>query len=144
MSSSLAEVSHSPTAYESDQHMFWRNCADEHACLTICCSHSLTAFPKTWLKLFEEKKTRRWRIYIYIIVLKTSYRCKFKLGIVVWFCVIIVWFCVIKKKIKRKVQRVPQSQTAAYPRHQKEEEEEKETDKTKQAQIKQTNEKHQD
>ena len=35
------------------------------------------------------------------------------------------------KKSKRKVQGVPQSQTAALPRHQKEEE----TDKSKQAQI---------
>ena len=45
-----------------------------------------------------------------------------------------------KKKIKnkRKVQGVPQSQTAALLRHQEEEE----TDKTKQAQIKQTYEKH--
>ena len=39
---------------------------------------------------------------------------------------------------KRKVQGVPQSQTAALPRHQEEEE----TDKTKQAQIEQTYEKH--
>ena len=45
-----------------------------------------------------------------------------------------------KKKSERKVQGVPQSQTAALPRHQ----EEKETDKTKQAQIEQTYEKHQD
>ena len=44
------------------------------------------------------------------------------------------------KKGKRKVQRVPQSQTAALFRHQEEEE----TDKTKQVQIKQTYEKHQD
>ena len=36
-----------------------------------------------------------------------------------------------KKKGKRKVQGMPQSQTAALPRHQEEEE----TDKTKQAQI---------
>ena len=42
------------------------------------------------------------------------------------------------KKGKRKVQRVPQSQTAALSRHQKEEE----TDKTKQAQIEQMYEKH--
>ena len=41
-------------------------------------------------------------------------------------------------KGKRKVQRVPQSQTAALPRHQVEEE----TDKTKQAQIEHTYEKH--
>ena len=40
----------------------------------------------------------------------------------------------LKKKGKRKVQGVPQSQTAALPRH----EEEMETDKTKQAQIEQT------
>ena len=40
---------------------------------------------------------------------------------------------------KRKVQGVPQSLAAAHPRH----EEEEETDKTKQAQIEQTHEKHQ-
>ena len=45
-----------------------------------------------------------------------------------------------KKAGKRKVQGVPQSQTAALPRHQEEEE----TDKTKQAQIEQTYKKHQD
>ena len=44
------------------------------------------------------------------------------------------------KKGKRKVQGVPQSQTAVLPRQQEEEE----TDKTKQAQIEQTYEKHQD
>ena len=44
------------------------------------------------------------------------------------------------KKSKRKVQGVPQSQTAALPRHQEEEE----TDKTKQAQIEQTYEKQQE
>ena len=38
------------------------------------------------------------------------------------------------KKGKRKVQGVPQSQTAALPRHQEEEE----TDKSKQAQTEQT------
>ena len=43
-----------------------------------------------------------------------------------------------QKKGKRKVQGVPQSQTAAFPRHKKEEE----TDKSKQAQIEQTYEKH--
>ena len=43
-----------------------------------------------------------------------------------------------KKKGKRKVQGVPQSQTAAHPRHQEEEK----TDKTKQAQIKHMYEKH--
>ena len=42
------------------------------------------------------------------------------------------------KKGKRKVQGVPQSQTAALPRPQVEEE----TDKCKQAQTKQTYEKH--
>ena len=44
------------------------------------------------------------------------------------------------KKGKRKVQGVPQLQTAALPRHQEEEE----TDKSKQAQIDQTYEKHYD
>ena len=43
-----------------------------------------------------------------------------------------------KKKDKIKVKGVPQSQTAALPRPQEEEE----TDKSKQAQIKQTYEKH--
>ena len=41
------------------------------------------------------------------------------------------------KKLK-EVQGVPQSQVAAFPRHQEEEE----TDKTKQAQIEQIYEKH--
>ena len=45
-----------------------------------------------------------------------------------------------RKKGKRKVQGVPQSQTAALPRPQEEEE----TDKSKQAQIEQTYEKHWD
>ena len=44
----------------------------------------------------------------------------------------------IPKKGKRKVQGVPQSQTAALPRPQEEEE----TDKSKQAQTEQTYEKH--
>ena len=44
----------------------------------------------------------------------------------------------IIKKGKRKTQGVQQSQTAALPRHQEEEE----TNKSKQAQIKQTYEKH--
>ena len=46
--------------------------------------------------------------------------------------------CSIGKKGKRKVQGVPQSQTAALPRPQEEEE----TDKSKQAQTEQTYEKH--
>ena len=44
------------------------------------------------------------------------------------------------KICKRKIQGVPQLQTAALPRHQEEEE----TDRTKQAQMEQTYEKHQD
>ena len=44
----------------------------------------------------------------------------------------------IPKKGKRKVQGVPQSQTAALPRLQ----EKQETDKSKQAQTEQTYEKH--
>ena len=43
-----------------------------------------------------------------------------------------------KKGRENKVQGVPQSQAAALLRHQEEEE----ADKTKQAQIEQTNEKH--
>ena len=45
---------------------------------------------------------------------------------------------IVGKKGKRKVQGVPQSQTAALPRPQEEEE----TDKSKQAQTEQTYEKH--
>ena len=44
----------------------------------------------------------------------------------------------LNKKVKRKVQGVPQSQTAALPRPREEEE----TDKSKQAQTEQTYEKH--
>ena len=46
--------------------------------------------------------------------------------------------CVLAPNKKRKDQGVPQSQTAALPRPQEEEE----TDKSKQAQTKQTYEKH--
>ena len=46
--------------------------------------------------------------------------------------------CIYLQKSKRKVQRVPQSQTAVLPRPQEEEE----TDKSKQAQTEQTYEKH--
>ena len=44
----------------------------------------------------------------------------------------------LQVKDKRKAQEIPQSQTAALPRHQEDEE----TDKTKQAQIEQTYGKH--
>ena len=54
------------------------------------------------------------------------------------FCYQPAGHSVTGKKSKRKVQGVPQSQTAALPRHQEEEE----TDKSKQAQIEQTYEKH--
>ena len=49
-------------------------------------------------------------------------------------------YCLLltRKKSTRKVQGVPQSQTAALPRPQEEEE----TDKSKQAQTEQTYEKH--
>ena len=48
------------------------------------------------------------------------------------------WMSDPSKKVKRKVQGVPQSQAAALPRHKQEEE----TDKNKQAQIEQKYEKH--
>ena len=51
---------------------------------------------------------------------------------------LVTFFSVTVKKGKRKVQGVPQSQTAALPRPQEEEE----TDKSKQAQTEQTYEKH--
>ena len=44
----------------------------------------------------------------------------------------------MEKKVRKKVQGVPESQTAALPRPQEEEE----TDKSKQAQTEQTYEKH--
>ena len=47
-------------------------------------------------------------------------------------------FAIAAKIGKRKVQGAPQTQTAALPRHQEEEE----TNKSKQAQIEQTYEKH--
>ena len=51
----------------------------------------------------------------------------------------IISFTVLtSKRGKKQVQGVPQSQIAALPRHQEEEE----TDKSKQAQVKQTYEKH--
>ena len=52
--------------------------------------------------------------------------------------VILVVYANSEKKGKRKVQGVPQSQTTALPRPQEQEE----TDKSKQAQIEQTYEKH--
>ena len=51
-----------------------------------------------------------------------------------------MWNNVVCIKGKRKVQGMQQSQAAAHHRH----EEEDETNKTKQAQIEQTREKHQD
>ena len=48
--------------------------------------------------------------------------------------------CLVVKKGKKKVQGVPQSQTAALPRPKEEEE----TDKSKQAQTERTYEKHYD
>ena len=50
----------------------------------------------------------------------------------------LIFFLFLLKKDTRKVQGVPQSQTAALPRPQEEEE----TDKSKQAQTEQTYEKH--
>ena len=55
----------------------------------------------------------------------------------VWNILVISDILIDTEKILEKV-RVPQSQTAAFPRHQEEEE----TDKIKQAQIEQTYEKH--
>ena len=52
----------------------------------------------------------------------------------------VILYVSIENKDKRKVQGVPQSQTAALTRHQEKEEK----DKTKQAQIEQAYEKHQD
>ena len=55
-----------------------------------------------------------------------------------WYITKTRLFKYIQKKSKRKVQGVPQPQTAALPRPQEEEE----TDKTKEAQTEQTYEKH--
>ena len=54
------------------------------------------------------------------------------------FHLLLFFFEQLCKKGKRKVQGVPQSQTAALPKPQEEEE----TDKSKQAQTEQTYEKH--
>ena len=66
----------------------------------------------------------------------------FRLELIVLLLLQICFFFVMReilwKKGKRKVQGVPQSQTAALPRPQEEEE----TDKSKQAQTEQTYEKH--
>ena len=59
---------------------------------------------------------------------------------VVCLCRLLNILANVSKKGKRKIQGVPRLQTAALPRHQDEEE----TDKTKQAQIEQPYEKHQD
>ena len=61
----------------------------------------------------------------------------FHLTLVLFICSLFRSIRVCEKG-KRKVQGVPQSQAVALPRHQEEEK----TDKTKQAQIEQTYEKH--
>ena len=63
---------------------------------------------------------------------------KKKKSVTAWFELTPVHVTAEKKERKRKVQGVPQSQTAVLPRHQEEEE----TDKSKQAQIEQTYVKH--
>ena len=75
-------------------------------------------------------------------VVYSTYRSKAVVPVLVLLFVAL-WFILrgdllYKKKGKGKVQGVPQSQTAALPRPQEEEE----TDKSKQAQIEQTYEKH--
>ena len=72
---------------------------------------------------------------------------KFPMKQIIWFITngffcfyskIECWYLLDDIKDKRNAQGVPQLQTAALPRHQEEEE----SDKTKQAQIEQTYEKH--
>ena len=41
MPSSLTEVFNGPTTCVSEQHRFWRDCADAQARLNLCCSHKL-------------------------------------------------------------------------------------------------------
>ena len=65
-----------------------------------------------------------------------SSRKKENIYLIIW----ILFLARAMKKKKRKVQGVPQSQTAALPRSQEEEE----TNKSKQAQTEQTYEKHKD
>ena len=38
---SVIDVSFWPFAYESEQHRFWRDCAEAQARLNLCCSHML-------------------------------------------------------------------------------------------------------
>ena len=83
--------------------------------------------------------TRGQNVYKYLQMFKFTF--KFTLTFTSAFLlevITLVPFTLGKKKGKRKVQGVPQSQTAALPRPQEEEE----TDKSKQAQTEQTYEKH--
>ena len=59
-------------------------------------------------------------------------------SVIAWSSNLIGVLTLCQKNGKTKVQGMPQSQSAALPRHQEEEE----TDKTKQSQIEQTYEKH--
>ena len=43
---SYAEVFHLSTAYVSEQHGFWRDCADAQARLNVCCLLQRLFFPK--------------------------------------------------------------------------------------------------
>ena len=81
---------------------------------------------KVWNKNIEIKNN----IFYWFVIFITNY-WRFPI-----FEIIRYWW----KKVKRKVQGVPQSQTTALPRPQEEEE----TDKSKQAQTEQTHVKHQD
>ena len=72
--------------------------------------------------------------------IKSRYKCRnVSVCVCVCFCFVLFFQYIfsplgpnaLTKKGKRKVQGVPQSQAAAFPRHQEEEE----TDKTKQAQM---------
>ena len=72
-------------------------------------------------------------------MIQSYFKYLFKTYVKYWNYKISPFFSHIgRKKGKRNVQGVPQSQPAALPRHQEEEE----TDKSRQAQIEQMHEKH--
>ena len=78
----------------------------------------------------------------FLLILNFSTRSKLSLChavlVMLFMCSVQLQLFASVKKGKRKVQGVPQSQTAALPRPQEEEK----TDKSKQAQTEQTYEKH--
>ena len=126
----------SATAVFFTNHRGWFVPGQEGLLFANTCS-SLSFFSSTWLKCRRINSCRSdWASYATELVVLWS-PCR---GRGSWLCYfsLVCGMCSHYEKSKRKVQRVPQSQTAALPRPQEEEE----TDKSKQAQTEQTYEKH--